>query len=96
MDHEIHGFVLSIIAIVMVASIVKTFIRAKYGVTVRRRRRHGGEEEVPSAARQVELLDHENAELKGQVVRLEERIAVLERIATDRSRRLADEIDSLG
>jgi cell division protein FtsB len=95
MDMNTAGFILSIVAIVMAASIIKTFIRARYGITVRRRRRHGGEEEVPSATRQVELLDSENAALKGQVTRLEERIAVLERIATDRSRRLADEIDAL-
>jgi cell division protein FtsB len=95
MDMNTAGFILSIVAIVMATSIIKTIIRARYGITVRRRRRHGGEEEVPSAARQVELLDSENAALKGQVTRLEERIAVLERIATDRSRRLADEIDAL-
>ena len=45
--------------------------------------------------RQVELLSNENAGLKGQVGRLEERIAVLERIATDPADRTAREIDSL-
>jgi hypothetical protein len=47
------------------------------------------------AARQVELLSNENAGLKGQVGRLEERIAVLERIATDPAHRTAREIDQL-
>ena len=45
--------------------------------------------------RQVELLSTENAGLKGQIGRLEERIAVLERIATDPSERTAREIDQL-
>jgi hypothetical protein len=47
------------------------------------------------SARQVELLSNENAGLKGQVGRLEERIAVLERIATDPAERTAREIDQL-
>ena len=45
--------------------------------------------------RQVELLSNENAGLKGQVSRLEERIAVLERIATDPAERIARDIDQL-
>ncbi|HWH16884.1 MAG TPA: hypothetical protein VNT77_00875 [Allosphingosinicella sp.] len=47
------------------------------------------------ASRQIELLSNENAGLKGQVGRLEERIAVLERIATDPAERTAREIDNL-
>jgi hypothetical protein len=47
------------------------------------------------ATRQVELLSNENAGLKGQVGRLEERIAVLERIATDPAERTALAIDQL-
>jgi hypothetical protein len=47
------------------------------------------------AARQIELLSHENAGLKGQLGRLEERLAVLERIATDPAERTAREIEHL-
>lgn len=47
------------------------------------------------AVRQVELLSDENAGLRSQVGRLEERIAVLERIATDPAERTAREIESL-
>ena len=46
-------------------------------------------------ARTVEILTNENDKLHGQVGRLEERIHVLERIATDQPLRLAKEIDSL-
>ena len=47
------------------------------------------------ASRQIELLSSENSGLKGQVSRLEERIAVLERIATDPAERTARAIDNL-
>ena len=51
--------------------------------------------EDPRAERKIELLTNENERLNGQVSRLEERIAVLERIATDPAERTAREIDSL-
>ena len=41
------------------------------------------------------LLTNENDKLTGQVGRLEERIAVLERIATDPAERTAREIEAL-
>ena len=47
------------------------------------------------ATRQIELLSDQNAGLRGQVGRLEERIAVLERIATDPATRTAHEIEQL-
>ena len=47
------------------------------------------------ATRQVELLSSENAGLKDQIGRLEERLAVLERIATDPSERTARAIEQL-
>jgi hypothetical protein len=48
-----------------------------------------------AAKREVALLSSENMGLKGQVGRLEERIAVLERIATDPAERTAREIERL-
>ena len=47
------------------------------------------------AARETRLLADENAELRSVVGRLEERIAVLERIATDPAHRTAREIEEL-
>ena len=47
------------------------------------------------ADRQVSLLTGENEQLHGKVSRLEERIAVLERIATDPAERTARAIDAL-
>jgi hypothetical protein len=49
----------------------------------------------PRAARKIELLSSENERLTGQLGRLEERLRVLERIATDPAERTAREIDAL-
>jgi len=50
---------------------------------------------APEAAREIELLASENAGLRGKVERLEQRLAVLEQIATDPAERTAREIESL-
>lgn len=55
----------------------------------------GGGQDALAAARQIELLSTENSSLTGKVGRLEERIAVLERIATDPATRTAREIEDL-
>ncbi|MDT7933909.1 MAG: hypothetical protein RQ833_04800 [Sphingomonadaceae bacterium] len=49
----------------------------------------------PDAQRAQQLLTNENERLRGQVTRLEERVAVLERIVTDPAKRVADEIEAL-
>ena len=89
-------FVLAIIAMSTVGWMFTTWIRAKHGypVTDDCGRTVGRDGEL-TTGRQVELLSNENAHLKGQVSRLEERLAVLERIATDPAERTAREIDSL-
>ena len=58
---------------------------------------HDGQDEAydPEAARKIELLSSENEKLTGQIGRLEERLRVLERIATDPAERTAREIDAL-
>lgn len=88
-------FVLCIIAMVMLAGIIKTSIQAKHGLTgpdgskrvVRRLRDDVG--------RQNEILIAENERLRGSISRLEERLSVLERIATDAPARLTAEIEGL-
>ena len=87
-----------IVAIVMVCTIgwlVNNWIRARHGYPLEDE--WGGKTENPAlpSERQLTLLSNENAELKGKLLRIEERVAVLERIATDKSTRLAEEIDSL-
>jgi hypothetical protein len=88
------GFVIAIIAISTVGWVINNWIRAKHGyapsddwgMTMKR---------DPDGERTVKLLSSENERLTGQVSRLEERIAVLERIATDPAERTAREINAL-
>ena len=87
-------FVIAIIVISTAGWLINNWIRARHGYapsddwgrTLKRE---------PNAERQVELLSSENERLTGQVSRLEERIAVLERIATDPAERTAREIEAL-
>jgi hypothetical protein len=76
-------FVLAIVAMMTVSRIVRTVITAKA--------KDGGRE----LGRQNEALARQNATLVGKVERLEDRIAVLERIATDAPARLTAEIEKL-
>jgi hypothetical protein len=90
-----------IVAIVMASHAFRTWVRAKHGYPLedengrrlRRDRNHGAGD--IEAERKIMLLSNENERLTGQVSRLEDRIAVLERIATDPAERTAREIDAL-
>jgi hypothetical protein len=79
-----------------------TWVKAKHGYPIedegrrsRRRSRGANGAEDIEAERKIMLLSNENDKLTGQVSRLEERIAVLERIATDPAERTAREIEAL-
>jgi hypothetical protein len=87
MNETVALFVVIMTGMVLFAALLHSWMRTRGEVKVAA----GGLE----ATRQVELLSSENAGLKGQVGRLEERIAVLERIATDPADRTAREIDQL-
>ena len=93
MDGKI--FVILIIAISTFGWLASSWIRARHGYPLENEWSGTTEKGNPNAERRIELLTDENAGLKGQVSRLEERIAVLERIATDPAERTAREIDSL-
>ena len=84
------GFAITIVfvtAIITIGVVLKSMVDARY--------RRGLRKDELGGSRQIELLSSENAGLKGQVSRLEERIAVLERIATDPAARTAREIEQL-
>jgi hypothetical protein len=89
------GFVLAIIAISTLGYVINTWIRARHGYPVENEWSGQSHKSAPQAERKIELLTGENERLHGQVSRLEERIAVLERIATDPAERTAREIDAL-
>ncbi len=96
MDWGGPGFVIAIIAISTFGWVATSWIRARHGYPLENEwSGMAHKDDHPKAARQVELLTSENDRLKGQVGRLEERIAVLERIATDPAERTAREIEQL-
>ena len=90
---------IGIVGAVMARSAFVTWVRAKHGYPIesqrKRDRRLSHQGETPDGERKIALLTNENERLNGQVGRLEERIAVLERIATDPAERTAREIDAL-
>jgi len=89
------AFVIAIIAISTLGWLASTWIRARHGYPIENEWSGQTHRSDPDANRKVELLTNENERLVGQVGRLEERIAVLERIATDPAVRTAREIDAL-
>jgi hypothetical protein len=98
MDWGSPEFVIAIIAISTAGWIVNNWIRAKHGYDLEDE--WGGKsgnsgKNSPDDQRKIELLSNENAELVGKIDRLQERLQVLERIATDPAKRTADEIEAL-
>ena len=91
-------FVLAIIALSIGGWMFTTWIRAKHGYPVETEWGGTVHRTDPDADRKIALLTDDNAKLAGQVSRLEERISVLERIATEeggKAAQLADQIDRL-
>ena len=88
-------FVLALIAISTLGWILNTAVRAKHGYPLNEDWSGPKSDGRLDQPRKMELLTAENARLEGKVSRLEERIAVLERIATDPADRTAREIDAL-
>src|SRR5207237_5601330 len=68
-------FVLAIIAISTIGWVMTTLIRARHGYPVENE--WGGKAVHPIDNRAVDLLEAENAALKGKLLRVEERVAVL-------------------
>jgi len=88
-------FVIAIVAISTIGWVMTTAIRARHGYPLsddcgmQVHPRNRDRDNTTTA------LIAENKQLKATVGRLEERLKVLERIATDPSRQLADEIENL-
>ena len=88
-------FIIAIVAISMLAWVITTAIRAKHGYPLTDDWGNPvnpigrGEDEISKS------LKAENEQLRATVGKLEERLKVLERIATDPAKRLAEDIDNL-
>lgn len=92
------NFVISIIALFIVGWLVNNWIRARHGYPLEDE--WGGKTaltdgDYPEAERKIMLLSNENETLNGKIGHLEERVAVLERIVTDKAGRLSEEIERL-
>ena len=88
-------FVVAIVFISTFGWLASSWIRARHGYPIENEWSGISHKSDAEAARRVELLEDENGRLRGQVARLEERLAVLERIATDPAERTAREIENL-
>ncbi|OYX39136.1 MULTISPECIES: hypothetical protein [unclassified Sphingomonas] len=90
-------FIALIVLMSTIGWVITTWIRAKHGYPLENE--FGGrvarDLDDPEAERAINLLSNENQRLTGQISRLEERITVLERIATDPADRIARDIDAL-
>ncbi len=94
MDFGNPGFVIAIVALSMGAWVITTWIRAKHGYPLDD---DNGNTVLPARRddTQTKALAAENKRLKETVSKLEDRLKVLERIATDPSQRIAREIEEL-
>ena len=88
------AFVITIIALSMGAWVITTYIRARYGYPLSDDMGNPVHP-VKQGNDEAKALAAENKDLKATVSRLEDRLKVLERIATDPTKRLSDEIDNL-
>ena len=82
-------FILGLSLISTAGWLINNWIRARHGFEP-----EAEEDDKPSKKR-MDAICAENAELKSQMKQLQERMAVMERIATDPAERTAREIESL-
>jgi hypothetical protein len=89
------SFIIVIIAICTAGWLFNNWIRARHGYPLEDE--WGGKTAKPDgeADRKIMLLSSENEALNGKIGHLEERVAVLERIVTDKAGRLSAEIENL-
>ena len=86
---NIFEFIVGLSLISTVGWIANNWIRARHGFEPE------AEEDDKPNKKKLDAICAENAELKNQVKQLQERMAVMERIATDPAERTAREIESL-
>jgi hypothetical protein len=91
MDGGVAVFIVVMTGMVALATLLLSWLRGRQRLAELK----AGKADRLEAAREAALLSDENAGLRGQIGRLEERIAVLERIATDPAERTAREIERL-
>lgn len=90
-----NGFIVGIVLVCTLGWLVNNWIRARHGYALEDEWGGKTEKGDADADRKIMLLSSENETLNGKIGHLEERIAVLERIVTDKAGRLSEEIEKL-
>lgn len=89
------SFIVAIVMICTAGWIINNWIRARHGYPLENEWGGMTPKVDVDSERKITLLNNENESLNGKVGNLEERIAVLERIVTDKAGRLSEEIEKL-
>ncbi|TSB04421.1 hypothetical protein [Sphingorhabdus contaminans] len=89
------SFIVAIVLICTAGWIINNWIRARHGYPLENEWGGTTPKVDVDAERKITLLTNENESLNGKIGNLEERIAVLERIVTDKAGRLSEEIEKL-
>lgn len=92
MDWGGPSFVIAIIALSMGGWLINNWIRAKHGYALEDE--WGGKTALPATADKSELV-RENAALRSELKTVHDRVAVLERIVTDKGYGLGEQIEAL-
>ena len=87
--------IIAIIAVCAIGTAINNWIKARHGYPLENEWGGTVDKNDPDAERKIELLSNENADLVGKIDRLQDRLQVLERIATDPAKRTAEEIEAL-
>ncbi|MFN0047065.1 MAG: hypothetical protein ACKVOS_11415 [Sphingorhabdus sp.] len=89
------SFIVAIVLVCTAGWIINNWIRARHGYPLENEWGGTTSKVDVDADRKIDLLSNENATLNDKIGNLEERIAVLERIVTDKAGRLSEEIERL-
>lgn len=89
------SFIVAIVLICTAGWIINNWIRARHGYPLENEWGGTTPKVDVDAERKITLLTNEHESLNGKIGNLEERIAVLERIVTDKAGRLSEEIEKL-
>lgn len=81
------------IVLIILIVVVGRVLSARYGVNAWSKRGRRDRDFIPPPQDAVSIAD--GVRMKAEIDRLNSRIAVLERLATDPSKRLSDQIDAL-
>ncbi len=89
------SFIVAIVVICTAGWIFNNWIRARHGYPLENEWGGTAAKIDVDSERKITLLSDENEALNGKIGHLEERIAILERIVTDKAGRLSEEIENL-